>query len=96
MEWSVGMVVRSIAGRDKGNFFVVTAVSATAALVCDGRLHRLEKPKRKNYRHLAATAQSLAPQSMATDRELRKALAALRTAGQRESSRRLCECPNRT
>ncbi len=94
MEWSVGDVVRSTAGRDKGNYFVVTSVAANAAQVCDGRLHRLEKPKRKNFRHLAATTKRLAPASMATNRLLRNALAALWAAGQEaqqqsEASRRL-------
>ena len=81
MEWSIGLVVRSTAGRDKGNYFVVTGIAGTSAEICDGRLHRLEKPKRKNFRHLAPTTRSLAPQAMATNRLLRNALAAFTAAG---------------
>lgn len=81
MEWSIGLIVRSTAGRDKGNYFVVTGVAQASAEICDGRLHRLEKPKRKNFRHLAPTTKILAPQSMATNRLLRRALAAIPAAG---------------
>ena len=80
MEWSVGLVVRSTAGRDKGNYFVVTGLTGAAAEICDGRLHRLEKPKRKNFRHLAPTTKILTSQSMATNRLLRNALAAFPAA----------------
>lgn len=80
MEWSIGLVVRSTAGRDKGNYFVVTGLTGAAAEICDGRLHRLEKPKRKNFRHLAPTTKILTSQSMATNRLLRNALAAFPAA----------------
>jgi len=44
--------VFSIAGRDSGRLFLVTEVAGDYALIADGKLRRLEKPKRKKIRHL--------------------------------------------
>lgn len=46
-------IVRSTAGRDKGRAFVVLElVDGQYALLADGRMRRLEKPKRKKLKHL--------------------------------------------
>jgi ribosomal protein L14E/L6E/L27E len=53
----LGQVVRSIAGRDKGNFLVVLKTEETGfASVADGDLRRIEKSKRKKIKHLAKTS----------------------------------------
>jgi ribosomal protein L14E/L6E/L27E len=50
-----GRVVISKAGRDEGRALVVLALDGTEfALVADGRLRTVEKPKRKKFRHLMA------------------------------------------
>ena len=61
-----GSVVLATAGRDAGGLYVVLA---------DGKKRRLSHPKRKNLRHVRATAQRLEPQQYAADRRLRRALA---------------------
>lgn len=54
---TVGRVVRSKAGRDKGRLFLVVGVLDDAhLLIADGDLRKLEKPKKKKLRHLTATA----------------------------------------
>jgi len=54
---SVGRVVRSKAGRDAGRLFLVVGVSDEEhLLLADGDLRKVEKPKKKKLRHLAATA----------------------------------------
>jgi ribosomal protein L14E/L6E/L27E len=72
MDFVRGLVVRSLKGRDKGGFFVVLGADGTGVVICDGRRRTLEKPKRKNPAHLAATNTLL--DSMKTNREIRNAL----------------------
>ena len=68
-----GSIVRSIAGRDKGKLLAVTAATDAYVLVCDGKERPLERPKRKNPRHIADTGFALT-QKAESNRALRKAL----------------------
>ena len=72
MDFVRGLVVRSLRGRDKGEFLVVLEASGREVVVCDGKHRPLERPKRKNPVHLAATNTLLS--SMRTDREIRCAV----------------------
>lgn len=45
----------SRAGRDSGKLQLVVAVDEAYAYVADGKEHKLEKPKRKNPKHLQRT-----------------------------------------
>ncbi|MCR5502561.1 MAG: KOW domain-containing RNA-binding protein [Lachnospiraceae bacterium] len=42
----------STAGHDKGTYYAVIGEEADAVRVADGRLKTLEKPKRKNRKHV--------------------------------------------
>lgn len=54
-EIRVGQVVQSTCGRDAGNFFLALEIlEDQTVLVVDGKVHKLEKPKRKNPKHLRA------------------------------------------
>ena len=54
---TVGRVVRSKAGRDSGRLFLVVRIlDEEHLMIADGDLRKLEKPKKKKLRHLAATA----------------------------------------
>ena len=74
MELKVGQVVKSTAGHDKGDLMVIAGFEKTQVLVCDGKHRKLEKPKCKNPKHLQATDMLLEPDSMATNKMLRKTL----------------------
>ena len=50
-----GTVVVSAAGHDKGDLMVVIKADGKFALVVDGKRRLLEKPKRKNMKHLMKT-----------------------------------------
>ena len=50
-----GQIVRSIAGRDKGKFYLIVAWEDDIVWVADGRQKTLSKPKRKNLSHLWCT-----------------------------------------
>lgn len=48
----VGDLVLSKAGRDKGKYFLVVAVSGAIATLVDGRTRKVSNPKKKNIKHL--------------------------------------------
>lgn len=82
-EWVKGMVVRSLAGRDKGYLLVFLGYEGEVALVADGRERPLERPKKKNPRHLAPLLQ-LQPLTweLRGNTALRKALNRLQLKGE--------------
>lgn len=69
-----GRVMRSKAGRDKDKFLVVTQGGKNFSHLCDGKERPLERPKRKNNKHLASTNSFLNEEQMTTNRSLRRAL----------------------
>lgn len=69
MDFVVGCVVKSKAGRDKEQFYVVTELENGFARLCDGKHRKNANPKLKNLRHLAPTGTTVSlPQ---TDKQLR-------------------------
>lgn len=82
MELSAGEIVRSKAGRDQGQYFVVLEVlDGNYVTICDGKRRKAEKPKRKKKKHLcqtgetaAAIAEKLAVGQAVTNPELRRAV----------------------
>ena len=52
MEYCVGQLVRSKAGRDKGSDFIVLIVENDYVYVADGSVRRLENPKKKKLKHV--------------------------------------------
>lgn len=69
-----GTVVKSLAGRDKDKLLAVTGESENYLLVCDGKERPVERPKRKNTRHLKSIGTVLEPADLETNRALRRAL----------------------
>ena len=49
------MIVKSEAGRDKGTFHVAVGADDRCVYICDGKERKLEKPKRKNVKHISPT-----------------------------------------
>lgn len=74
MEVTKGSVVKSKAGHDKGEFFVVLEFDGKYANICDGKRRLLDNPKRKKEKHLSITNSKLDQSSMVSNREIRKAL----------------------
>ncbi len=48
----VGYMARSVAGHDKGTLYIIIEERDQYLLVADGKLKTLEKPKKKNPKHL--------------------------------------------
>ena len=55
MEFSIGQVVISKAGRDKGGAFIITSHDGEYAYLVDGKTRPLANPKRKKMKHLQPT-----------------------------------------
>ncbi len=71
--FTLGTVVKAKAGRDAGRLFVILSVDGKEAMIADGKTRKLDKPKRKNIRHLRATNTVLQTENL-TDKSLRKKL----------------------
>ncbi len=69
-----GTVVRSLAGRDSNRLLAVMQADEKSVLVCDGKERPIDRPKKKNIRHVEATDIILNEDSLATNRALKKAL----------------------
>ena len=69
-----GTVVCSKAGRDCAKFFVTVATENGKLLVCDGKERPLERPKRKNLKHVSLTQKRLSEEQMLTNRSIRHVL----------------------
>ena len=72
-----GGIVKSMAGRDAGRFFVVIRMEKDVAYLADGEVHPLEKPKKKRLRHLQKTNQTAQAEEMMTNHILRRTLSRL-------------------
>lgn len=74
MDYEVGRVVVSKAGRDKGRKLVIVAIMDDQyVLVADGDLRKLEHPKKKKRMHLKLTHARV---EIGTNRQLKRALTA--------------------
>ena len=76
-------IVRSIAGRDKGKYFFVLDTDGEFLVLADGKIRRIENPKRKKRKHTAfversdsRVAEKLRSEEKVTNSELRRTLAA--------------------
>ena len=59
-ENDIGRICISRAGRDKGRLFVIVADGGNGyAMIADGTMRKLSKPKRKKLKHLHLTGQCL-------------------------------------
>ena len=81
MVLTVGSVVLSKAGRDKGKLLTAVSVEERYVLLADGGERPLDNPKRKNIRHIAVTNTVLTAEQRISNRALRKALSDLTGKG---------------
>ena len=82
----VGQIVCSRSGRDKGYFMVVVSEDDRYIYVCDGKERPLERPKRKNAKHLSLTNTIISVEGLKTNKSLRKELAIYKCRNLKEDS----------
>ena len=52
MEYTVGQVVYSKCGHDKGKAFIVTEIEEDFLYLTDGKSRKMDKPKKKKTKHV--------------------------------------------
>ena len=76
MDFVIGQLVRSKAGRDKTRTLAVLAVDGPMLWLADGNLRKVGDPKRKKAKHVAPTTTFLANELLKSDQSLSDAIAA--------------------
>jgi hypothetical protein len=78
---AISDIVKSLKGRDAGREFFVTAEDGEYVYLADGRLRRIESPKKKKKKHVlraegsdSRAAEKLRSGEKVTNAELRRAL----------------------
>lgn len=56
--YKAGGLVRSLAGHDKDQYFIILEESGEYISLVDGKSRKLEKPKRKNKKHVQLFSQT--------------------------------------
>ena len=74
-----GQIVCSLKGRDKGYFMVIVKEEDGYYFVCDGKERPIERPKRKNKKHLIFTDTFLDDSDCKSNKSLRKGLAVFKS-----------------
>ncbi len=76
-----GNIVTSISGRDKNRYYVVMSSCGKFVEICDGDLHKVDKLKKKNVKHIKNTGEDdemltkmIVSGEKVSDSEIRKAL----------------------
>ena len=82
----IGMIVKSEAGRDKGTFHVAVGADDRCVYICDGKERKLEKPKRKNVKHISPTDIRIELSEM-TNRKLRRLITEFKTQNSGKADR---------
>lgn len=75
-----GSIVKALAGRDKGNFFVVVDVDMTYAYLCDGKRRKVERPKKKKLIHICPT-NTIIEGSFETNPQIKRILSKFNNGG---------------
>lgn len=57
VEFKEAGLVKSLAGRDKDELYIIISVQGEYVYLSDGRKHPLSKQKRKNRKHLQLTSE---------------------------------------
>lgn len=77
-----GKVVLSTAGRDKDRYFVVLSVEDNFCYISDGKIRKVDMPKKKKIKHLRVTeffleniALKLTEEQTVTNSMIRRAIA---------------------
>ena len=73
MNITAGTVVISRAGHDCGRAMLVVRTDGEFLFVADGKERKLDKPKKKNRKHVRATSRVINPAGL-TDKSLRRTL----------------------
>lgn len=69
-----GCPARSLAGHDKGEYFIIISDEGEFVTLADGRLRTAEKPKKKRKKHIQIIKQPLITEFPVKDEIIQKVL----------------------
>lgn len=82
-----GMIVISLAGRDKGRCYVAASLHDGRVYVADGKRHKLMSPKAKNPKHISPIGRIEEDPESLTDKKLRRLISAQMTQLRNEATK---------
>lgn len=82
----VGSIVKACAGREKNRWFVALAVHDGFIEIADGKERKLDKPKRKNIKHISPS-NTVVDLNGLTNKQLRKLIAEFSTRNSLDADR---------
>lgn len=77
MKLTIGDVVKTTAGKDKDSYFCVVELIDSYCFLRDGKIHKLENPKRKSFKHVQKTPYNLQSEALQVNKHLKKAIDSL-------------------
>ena len=77
MMLEIGSIVKSMAGKDKDSYFCVVELNGSYCFLRDGKIHKLEKPKRKKFKHVQISPYKLQSEALQVNKHLKKAIDSL-------------------
>lgn len=75
-----GSVVKSLAGRDQGGYYVAVEAEDRFVFIADGKERKLEKPKRKNVKHISPVGKRIEIAGL-TNKKLKRLISEFSTQG---------------
>ena len=77
MMLEIGSIVKSMAGKDKDSYFCVVELNDSYCFLRDGKIHKLDNPKRKSFKHVIKTPYKLQSEALQVNKHLKKAIDSL-------------------
>jgi len=77
MNLQIGDVIVSKAGKDKDSYFCVVDLKDSYCFLRDGKIHKLEKPKRKKIKHVRKSPYRVQSEALQANKHLKKAIDSL-------------------
>ncbi len=82
-----GLVVKSTAGRDQGGYYVAVEAEDRFVFIANGKERKLEKPKRKNVKHISPTHRLIDTAGL-TNKKLKRLLSEFSTQNSEDAPKR--------
>ncbi len=74
MSLEIGIIVKSLNGRDKDSYFCVLELLGDYVMIANGKTRKLESPKKKKIKHLQITKLKVDLETLKTNKHLKKAI----------------------
>lgn len=74
MTYQPGCMARSLAGHDKGRYFIILAENGEYVTLADGKHRTVERPKRKNKKHIQLIKEPLIRHFPMSDEEIKNCI----------------------